>query len=363
MPLGRFQMRRVSIRSPPSANSFQILVPGGKVHSSMSGGVDLRARRQVDPTRLAGAVAPEVQPRIVLADVGGDGLGRPVGVEAGAAELGRLALRARVAAGGEASCRFQRRPLGRPCWRRPCSGRRRPDARHRPPRPRAASPSLPPSCGVAFVSRPPSEGGAVADPPQPPCERERERGHETPRPIRQPGRATRPPYISNDARAREHGPMLSGLARGAGWLYIQHMPTRNAEAQEIARDCLASRARRLERMLTRIYDGALRGQGVTGAQLGMLVAIELGRADDRRLGRPAAGDREVDGQPQPGAARGSRAGGRRGRPARDRPGRRGDPRLPPAVEAGAERGGASLGEAAAKLLSAIENRHREGDAS
>ncbi|HEY6475810.1 MAG TPA: MarR family winged helix-turn-helix transcriptional regulator [Polyangia bacterium] len=54
------------------------------------------------------------------------------------------------------------------------------------------------------------------------------------------------------------------------------MPTRNAEAQEIARDCLGSRARRLERMLTRIYDAAVRGQGVTAAQLGMLVAIELG---------------------------------------------------------------------------------------
>ena len=48
------------------------------------------------------------------------------------------------------------------------------------------------------------------------------------------------------------------------------------EALEIARDCLASRARQLERVLTRIYDGALRGQGVTGAQLSMLVAIQLG---------------------------------------------------------------------------------------
>ncbi|HLK91971.1 MAG TPA: MarR family winged helix-turn-helix transcriptional regulator [Polyangia bacterium] len=54
------------------------------------------------------------------------------------------------------------------------------------------------------------------------------------------------------------------------------MTSRHPEAQEIASDCLASRARRLDRLLSRIYDGALRGQGVTGAQLGMLVAIELG---------------------------------------------------------------------------------------
>jgi DNA-binding MarR family transcriptional regulator len=46
-------------------------------------------------------------------------------------------------------------------------------------------------------------------------------------------------------------------------------------AAEIARDCIGSRARRLDRVLARIYDGALRGEGVTGAQLGMLVAISL----------------------------------------------------------------------------------------
>jgi DNA-binding MarR family transcriptional regulator len=46
-------------------------------------------------------------------------------------------------------------------------------------------------------------------------------------------------------------------------------------AAEIARDCMASRVRRLERLLTRIYDDALRGQGLTGSQLGMLVAIQL----------------------------------------------------------------------------------------
>jgi DNA-binding MarR family transcriptional regulator len=54
------------------------------------------------------------------------------------------------------------------------------------------------------------------------------------------------------------------------------MNPRHPEAQEIASDCLASRARRLDRQLSRIYDGALRDEGVTGAQLGMLVAIQLG---------------------------------------------------------------------------------------
>jgi DNA-binding MarR family transcriptional regulator len=44
---------------------------------------------------------------------------------------------------------------------------------------------------------------------------------------------------------------------------------------EIASDCLASRVRRLERVVSRIYDGALRGTGVTGPQLSMMVAVEL----------------------------------------------------------------------------------------
>ncbi len=46
-------------------------------------------------------------------------------------------------------------------------------------------------------------------------------------------------------------------------------------AAEIAADCLASRVRRLERVVARIYDGALRGTGVTGPQLSLLVAVEL----------------------------------------------------------------------------------------
>jgi DNA-binding MarR family transcriptional regulator len=49
----------------------------------------------------------------------------------------------------------------------------------------------------------------------------------------------------------------------------------NDAAREIARDCLALRARHLERTLSRIYDRALRDVGVTGSQLGMLVAIAL----------------------------------------------------------------------------------------
>jgi DNA-binding MarR family transcriptional regulator len=66
---------------------------------------------------------------------------------------------------------------------------------------------------------------------------------------------------------------------------MQHMPasgdTRPAislQAREIARDCMASRARHLDRLIARIYDGALRGHGVTGSQLGLLVAIELSGA-------------------------------------------------------------------------------------
>jgi DNA-binding MarR family transcriptional regulator len=46
-------------------------------------------------------------------------------------------------------------------------------------------------------------------------------------------------------------------------------------ALDIATNCLASRVRTLDRVLGRIYDGALRSHGVTGAQLGMLVAVAL----------------------------------------------------------------------------------------
>lgn len=46
-------------------------------------------------------------------------------------------------------------------------------------------------------------------------------------------------------------------------------------AAEIARDCMASRVRRLQRLLTRIYDDAIREHGLTGSQLELLVAIQL----------------------------------------------------------------------------------------
>jgi DNA-binding MarR family transcriptional regulator len=57
-------------------------------------------------------------------------------------------------------------------------------------------------------------------------------------------------------------------------------------AAEIAKDCMASRVRRLERLLTRIYDEALRVHGLTGSQLGMLVAIQLsGKTTAAAVGR------------------------------------------------------------------------------
>jgi DNA-binding MarR family transcriptional regulator len=57
-------------------------------------------------------------------------------------------------------------------------------------------------------------------------------------------------------------------------------------AAEIANDCLATRVRGLERRLTRIYDDALRGHGLTGSQLGMLVAVQLcGKTTAAAVGR------------------------------------------------------------------------------
>jgi DNA-binding MarR family transcriptional regulator len=60
-------------------------------------------------------------------------------------------------------------------------------------------------------------------------------------------------------------------------LYIQRViiATDRRQALDIATKCLASRVRTLDRVLGRIYDGALRSHGVTGAQLGMLVAVAL----------------------------------------------------------------------------------------
>jgi DNA-binding MarR family transcriptional regulator len=63
-------------------------------------------------------------------------------------------------------------------------------------------------------------------------------------------------------------------------------PSPHARAAEIARDCMASRVRRLERQLTRIYDDALRGHGLTGSQLQLLVAAQLmGKTTAAQVGR------------------------------------------------------------------------------
>jgi DNA-binding MarR family transcriptional regulator len=55
-------------------------------------------------------------------------------------------------------------------------------------------------------------------------------------------------------------------------------------ARTIAQQCLAIRARRLQRGLTRIYDRALRPHGLSVAQLGVLVAVTLaGDVQPKRL--------------------------------------------------------------------------------
>jgi DNA-binding MarR family transcriptional regulator len=60
----------------------------------------------------------------------------------------------------------------------------------------------------------------------------------------------------------------------------------HAQARAVASSCLAARARRLDRLLARVYDGALRPHGVTGAQLGLLVAIGLsGPTSAAKVGR------------------------------------------------------------------------------
>lgn len=48
-----------------------------------------------------------------------------------------------------------------------------------------------------------------------------------------------------------------------------------AAARIISEQCLAIRARRLERSVTRLYDAALRPHGLSAAQLGVLVAVAL----------------------------------------------------------------------------------------
>jgi DNA-binding MarR family transcriptional regulator len=65
------------------------------------------------------------------------------------------------------------------------------------------------------------------------------------------------------------------------------MPCKQASeaARIIARECLALRVRRLDRSLSRIYEGALRPHGLTIAQLGLLTAVALsGAVQPSRLG-------------------------------------------------------------------------------
>ncbi len=66
------------------------------------------------------------------------------------------------------------------------------------------------------------------------------------------------------------------LARSIAWLYMQRMAGRAGKgraAERIAAECIAVRLRMLNRRITRLYDDALREQGLGIAQLNMLVAI------------------------------------------------------------------------------------------
>jgi DNA-binding MarR family transcriptional regulator len=59
-----------------------------------------------------------------------------------------------------------------------------------------------------------------------------------------------------------------------------------ALAQRIASGCLGMRARRLNRLVTRVYDDELRLHGITAAQLNVLVAIAVaGPVSAAALGR------------------------------------------------------------------------------
>ena len=56
-------------------------------------------------------------------------------------------------------------------------------------------------------------------------------------------------------------------------------PSLESCSRKIATECLVSRVRVLNRAITRIYDEAMRGQGVTVAQLNTLIVInEMGEA-------------------------------------------------------------------------------------
>jgi hypothetical protein len=52
-------------------------------------------------------------------------------------------------------------------------------------------------------------------------------------------------------------------------------------ARAVSGECLALRIRRVDRALSRIYDGALRPHGITIAQLGLLTATMLAGPSSR----------------------------------------------------------------------------------
>lgn len=67
------------------------------------------------------------------------------------------------------------------------------------------------------------------------------------------------------------------LANQHLWLYIQpevSQEDRKLE-QSIARECLAMRTRKLDRVVTRLYDDALRPYGIKSTQFTLLVAVSL----------------------------------------------------------------------------------------
>jgi DNA-binding MarR family transcriptional regulator len=69
-------------------------------------------------------------------------------------------------------------------------------------------------------------------------------------------------------------------------LHIQHMTDAQELAADVASRCIALRVRRLGRLVTRIYDDAMRPFGLTVAQFSLLSAmINAGRLSPAELGR------------------------------------------------------------------------------
>lgn len=53
------------------------------------------------------------------------------------------------------------------------------------------------------------------------------------------------------------------------------MTVSRKHASRVANECIGLRSRQLGRLVTRLYDDVLRSHGLTGAQFGLLAAIEL----------------------------------------------------------------------------------------